>query len=102
MSGQSNTAGRIAVRRVCCDAGVQRGAQSIAPFGAPEFMLGDDVRSLRPVKNDGIYPHKDIGEVLVERGDTGIVRERWSFLGEIYYTVEFEGRPRLSSCAAAR
>jgi hypothetical protein len=26
---------------------------------------------------------------LVYRGDTGVVRERWSFLGDAYYTVEF-------------
>jgi len=92
MSEQTNTAGRIAVRRVCWGAGMERAAQAIEPFGVLEFMLGDEVRSLRPVKNDGIYPHKDIGEVLVQRGDAGIVRERWSFLGEIYYTVEFESR----------
>ena len=26
------------------------------------------------------------------QGDTGVVRESWSFLGEIYYTVEFFAR----------
>ena len=57
--------------------------------GKREFKPGDAVRSLAQVTNDGIYPHRDIGETLVYRGDTGVVRERWSFLGEAYYTVEF-------------
>ena len=57
--------------------------------GKREFKPGDAVRSLTQVTNDGLYPHRDIGESLVYRGDTGVVRERWSFLGEAYYTVEF-------------
>jgi nitrogen fixation protein NifZ len=57
--------------------------------GKREFKPGDAVRSLTQVTNDGLYPHRDIGETLVHRGDTGIVRESWSFLGEAYYTVEF-------------
>ncbi|HXZ09093.1 MAG TPA: nitrogen fixation protein NifZ [Paraburkholderia sp.] len=57
-----------------------------------EFAPGAQVRSLRAVKNDGVYPHKAIGEFMVRQGDIGVVRQRWSFLGEIYYTVEFAGR----------
>jgi nitrogen fixation protein NifZ len=57
--------------------------------GKLEFKRGDAVRSLTQIINDGIYPHRDIGETLVHHGDAGIVRERWSFLGEVYYTVEF-------------
>jgi nitrogen fixation protein NifZ len=57
--------------------------------GKREFKRGDAVRSLTQIVNDGIYPHRDIGETLVHQGDTGIVRESWSFLGEVYYTVEF-------------
>jgi len=57
--------------------------------GKREFKPGDAVRSLTRVTNDGIYPHRDIGETLVCGGDIGVVRESWSFLGEAYYTVEF-------------
>ncbi|MBC9876469.1 nitrogen fixation protein NifZ [Bradyrhizobium sp. INPA01-394B] len=57
-----------------------------------EFSLGEPVRAATVIRNDGTYPHKDIGEPLVHPGDTGIVRESWSFLGEIYYTVEFMAR----------
>ena len=86
MSEQANNAVSAAVRRVCCDTRSRRAAD------AYEFRPGATVRSLRPVRNDGVYPHKDIGEVLVRQGDTGVVRERWSFLGEVYYTVEFGDR----------
>jgi nitrogen fixation protein NifZ len=60
--------------------------------GQHDFKRGDAVRSLTRIINDGIYPHRDIGETLVHQGDAGIVRESWSFLGEIYYTVEFLAR----------
>ena len=60
--------------------------------GKREFKRGDAVRSLTQIINDGIYPHRDIGETLVHQGDAGIVRESWSFLGETYYTVEFLAR----------
>lgn len=54
-----------------------------------DFRVNEQVRSLAQVKNDGTYPHKDIGEVVVKVGDTGSVRETWSFLGKVYFTVEF-------------
>ncbi len=60
--------------------------------GKRQFKPGDAVRSLTRIINDGIYPHRDIGEALVDGGDIGVVRENWSFLGESYYTVEFFAR----------
>jgi nitrogen fixation protein NifZ len=60
--------------------------------GKREFKPGDAVRSLTRVTNDGIYPHRDIGETLVCGGDIGVVRESWSFLGDAYYTVEFSAQ----------
>lgn len=92
MSEKTNDAVSAAVRRVSCGARSRCTAQSLDVAEGHEFKPGEEVRSLRPVKNDGVYPHKDIGEILVNQGDAGIVRERWSFLGEIYYTVEFVAR----------
>jgi nitrogen fixation protein NifZ len=66
--------------------------RGLAVPGNREFRLGDLVRSLTEVNNDGIDPRKDIGETLIHQGDTGIVRESWSFLGENYYTIEFSAR----------
>jgi len=36
--------------------------------GKREFKPGDAVRSLTQITNDGLYPHRDIGESLVYRG----------------------------------
>ena len=60
--------------------------------GKRAFQPGDAVRSLTRVTNDGIYPHRDIGDTLVDGGDIGAVRQSWSFLGEAYYTVEFSAQ----------
>ncbi len=60
--------------------------------GKREFKPGGAVHSLTQITNDGIYPHRDIGETLVNKGDIGVIRESWSFLGETYYTVEFFAR----------
>jgi nitrogen fixation protein NifZ len=53
-------------------------------------MPGTRVRSTKYVKNDGTYPGKDVGEVLVRKGDTGYVRDVGTFLQRYYiYAVEF-------------
>jgi hypothetical protein len=57
-----------------------------------DFVAGERVRSLGPVKNDGTYAHKNIGEIVVHERDLGVVHERWNFLGQFYYTVEFIDR----------
>jgi nitrogen fixation protein NifZ len=90
MSDQTFATRPATIGRVVHDASRRRIGRAVG--GRGEFKPGDAVRSLALVKNDGIYPHKDIGEAVVHQGDAGIVRERWSFLGEIYYTVEFAAR----------
>ena len=42
----------------------------------PRFMLGTKVVSTKYVKNDGTFVGKDIGEVLVRKGDVGDDEER--------------------------
>ena len=75
--------------RVVHDARRREVARGPGVIGKHEFKPGDAVRSLTQIINDGLYPHRDIGETLVHQGDAGMVRENWSFLGESYYTVEF-------------
>jgi nitrogen fixation protein NifZ len=60
--------------------------------GPPEFEYGQKVRSNRMVRNDGTFPGKDIGEVLVEKGEVGYVISIGTFLQQFYiYGVEFLG-----------
>lgn len=80
------------VARIVCDARRRRTMRNMERRFTGEFLPGEPVRAAALIRNDGTYPHKDIGEPLVHPGDTGIVRESWRFLGEIYYTVEFVAR----------
>lgn len=56
----------------------------------PRFEMGERVVSRSVVRNDGTYNGKDIGEVLVNRGEIGYVRSIGTFLQQFYiYAVEF-------------
>lgn len=80
------------VARIVCDAHRRRTLRNMERRFTGEFSPGEPVRATAVIRNDGMYPHKDVGEPLVHPGDTGVVRESWRFLGEIYYTVEFVAR----------
>ena len=52
--------------------------------------MGERVVSRTVVRNDGTYNGRDIGEVLVQRGEVGYVRSIGTFLQQFYiYAVEF-------------
>ncbi len=58
----------------------------------PRFAMGERVVSRSVIRNDGTYPGKDIGDLLVQRGDIGYVRSIGTFLQQFYiYAVEFVG-----------
>jgi len=60
--------------------------------GPPVFEFGEKVRSNRVVRNDGTFPGKEIGEVLVKKGEEGYVISIGTFLQQFYiYGVEFLG-----------
>jgi len=80
------------VARIVYDAHRRRTVRNIERRVTSEFVPGEPIRAAALIRNDGTYPHKDIGEPLVHPGDAGIVRESWRFLGEVYYTVEFVAR----------
>ena len=80
------------VARIVCDARQRRAVRNVERRFTGEFSAGEPVCAAALIRNDGMYPHKDIGEALVHPGDAGIVRESWRFLGEVYYTVEFVAR----------
>jgi nitrogen fixation protein NifZ len=80
------------IARIVCDAGRRKTERNLETRFTGEFVAGEPIRALALIRNDGMYPHKDIGEALVHPGDAGVVRESWRFLGEMYYTVEFNAR----------
>jgi nitrogen fixation protein NifZ len=56
----------------------------------PRFSMGERVISRSVIRNDGTYNGKDIGEVLVNKGEVGFVRSIGTFLQQFYiYAVEF-------------
>ena len=65
----------------------------------PRFDLGDEVRVLCNVRNDGTFPGAEVGNLLVRRGGTGYVRDRGTFLqDQIIYSVHFLAEDRLVGC----
>ena len=63
------------------------------------WNIGDSVRVNRSVRNDGTYPGKDIGDLLVSRGSVGTVIELGTFLGDqIIYSVHFLETDRIVGC----
>jgi nitrogen fixation protein NifZ len=56
----------------------------------PTYDYGERVRSRRTIRNDGTFPGKDIGEILVKKGEEGYVTSIGTFLQQFYiYGVEF-------------
>ncbi|MFY9629122.1 MAG: nitrogen fixation protein NifZ [Methylocystis sp.] len=56
----------------------------------PVYNYGEKVRAKKTVRNDGTYAGKDIGDILVKKGDEGFVVSIGTFLQQFYiYGVEF-------------
>lgn len=67
--------------------------REIEVYRAPIFLPGDKVMSRKNVKNDGTMYGKEIGEVVVKKGDVGYVRDIGTFLQQFYiYAVDFVDR----------
>ena len=56
----------------------------------PRFAYGERVIARSVIRNDGTYNGRDIGEVLVNKGEIGFVTSIGTFLQQFYiYAVEF-------------
>lgn len=56
----------------------------------PKYEYGDPVRVVRNVRNDGTFPGKPTGGLLVRRGSVGYVRDVGTFLqDQLIYSVDF-------------
>ncbi len=61
--------------------------------GPPAFAYGQKVVSRRHIRNDGTFPGKEIGEVLIKKGERGVVTSIGTFLQRFYiYGVDFYER----------
>jgi nitrogen fixation protein NifZ len=69
---------------------IKRDGDTVELAGPPRFDFGERVACRTIVRNDGTFPGRDIGDVLVSRGDVGYVRSIGTFLQQYYiYTVEW-------------
>ncbi len=70
-------------------------------YDEERFDFGEAVRVTRNVRNDGTYPGKPVGELLVRRGSVGHVIEVGTFLqDQVIYTVHFLEQGRMVGCRA--
>ena len=68
---------------------ISRDSETVEITAEPIFDYGQKVRSIKTIRNDGTFPGKDIGEVLVKKGDIGYVTSIGTFLQQYYiYGVE--------------
>ena len=64
-----------------------------------EFDYGQEVRVIRNLRNDGTFPGKERGDLLVRRGSVGYVRDMGTFLqDQIIYTVHFMNQDYVVGC----
>ncbi|WP_409190661.1 nitrogen fixation protein NifZ [Bradyrhizobium sp. RDM4] len=71
---------------------IARDSEIVELTDSPLFDYGDKVRANRTIRNDGTYVGKEIGEVLVKKGELGYVVSIGTFLQQFYiYGVEFLG-----------
>ena len=71
-------------------ANISRDSDVVELNDPPLYDYGAKVRARRTIRNDGTFPGKDIGEILVKKGDEGYVVSIGTFLQQFYiYGVEF-------------
>src|SRR6266536_2424797 len=69
---------------------ISRDSHVIELEGPPRFNYGEKVKSRKTVRNDGTFCGRDIGDILVRKGDIGYVTSIGTFLQQFYiYGVEF-------------
>lgn len=65
----------------------------------PAYEYGSEVRLIRNVRNDGTYPGKEIGDLLVRRGAVGCVYDVGTYLqDQMIYRVHFLDENKTVGC----
>lgn len=85
---------------------IARDSDLVELDGPPRFDFGEKVVSRYTVRNDGTFRGKDVGEILVRKGDVGYVHSIGTFLQQYYiygvmyvergYCVGMKGRELVS------
>ena len=71
-------------------ADINRDDNEIELASPPRFKYGERVIARSVIRNDGTYNGRDIGEVLVHKGEVGYVININTFLQQFYiYAVDF-------------
>lgn len=69
---------------------ISRDSDVVELNAPPFFNYGEKVRAKRMIRNDGTYPGREIGDILVKKGEEGYVVSIGTFLQQFYiYGVEF-------------
>lgn len=69
---------------------IVRDGDTVELVNPPKFEYGQKVFSKKYVRNDGTFPGKEVGEILVKKGDVGYVTSIGTFLQQFYiYGVDF-------------
>ena len=72
---------------------ISRDSEIVELNGPPCFNYGEKVRSRKSIRNDGTFPGKEIGDILIKKGEEGIVVSIGTFLQQFYiYGVDFPER----------
>lgn len=75
---------------------ISRDSNIVELDGPPQYDYGDKVVSRYNIRNDGTYRGKEIGDILVQKGDVGYVASIGTFLQQFYiYGVDFYERGTL-------
>jgi nitrogen fixation protein NifZ len=65
----------------------------------PRYEYGEAVRVVRNVRNDGTFPGRATGDLLVARGSVGYVKDVGTFLqDQLIYSVDFVDAGLLVGC----
>lgn len=75
---------------------ISRDSDIVELDGPPRYTYGAKVVSRFNIRNDGTYPGREIGDILVHKGDVGYVASIGTFLQQYYiYGVDFYERGTL-------
>ncbi len=69
---------------------ISRDSDVVELVNPPKFNYGEKVYSKKYVRNDGTFPGREVGDIIVNKGDVGYVTSIGTFLQQFYiYGVDF-------------